>query len=94
MVNNKIIECEQQIAQGQESTSRRKLKKAEKTCKSAGYNGTCYTYLKQNGLLYGVSAETLYKIGQHFEGKDGNKAKECFTIAAGKNYGPAKAKME
>ncbi|MGB1206458.1 MAG: hypothetical protein ACPG5B_12470 [Chitinophagales bacterium] len=93
-INKKIAECDRAITQMAGESSRKKVKKAEKVCKSSNYNGECYAHLRENSLLYSFSPKLLYKLGQNLEARDASKARECYTIAAGKNYAPAKEKLK
>jgi hypothetical protein len=93
-INKKIAECERAISQMAGESSRKKVKRAEKLCRSSNYNGECYAHLRENSLLYSFNPELLYKLGQNLEARDASKARECYTIAAGKNYAPAKDKLK
>ena len=93
-INKKIAECDRAISQMAGESSRKKVKKAEKLCKSSNYNGECYAHLRENSLLYSFNPELLYKLGQNLEARDASKARECYTIAASKNYAPAKDKLK
>ncbi len=93
-INKKIAECNRAISQMEGGSSRKKIKRAEKLCKSKNYNGECYAHLKENNMLYSMDAKLLYRIGQALETRDAAKAKECFTISASKNYSPAKEKIK
>ncbi|OWY25172.1 tetratricopeptide repeat protein [Sphingobacteriales bacterium UPWRP_1] len=80
-INTKIAECDSKITNLQSESSSKKLKKAEKICKSANYGEACYDYLKSNNLLYSVDAQILLQVSKYFETKDPAKAKECANIA-------------
>mgnify|MGYP006253182243 FL=1 len=93
-INKKIAECDRAISQMAGESSRKKIKKAEKLCKSSNYNGECYAHLRENSLLYSFNPELLYKLGKNLEARDASKARECYTIASGKNYAHAKDKLK
>lgn len=80
-LNAKIADCDSRIADIQSESSSKKLKKAEKICKSANYGEACYDYLKENNLLYSADAQILMKVSKYFETKDPVKSKECANIA-------------
>ncbi|MEZ4883918.1 MAG: tetratricopeptide repeat protein [Chitinophagales bacterium] len=93
-INAKIAKCNEKIIEMQADISKKRLRKGEKLCESTNYNSECYYHLRDNNLLYSVNPQVLYKLGQHFEGKDTNRAKECYNIAAGKGSAPAAEKLK
>ncbi len=80
-INAKIADCDKKVADIQAEGSGKKVKKAEKLCKSDNYGQECYDYLKQNNLLYSIDPQILLKVGQFFETKDPAKSRECLNIA-------------
>lgn len=86
----RIAQCMQKIQDLQGDASGRQIKKADKFCKSKGYNSECYTYLKENNLFYNIDPIILLEMGKNFE-KTGNKekARECYGTAAAKGISEA-----
>ncbi len=93
-LNAKIAKCNQKISEMQADVSKRRLRKGEKLCAGTNYNSECYYHLRDNNLLYSVSPQILYQLGRHFEGKDTNRAKECYNIAAGKGSSQAEDRLK
>lgn len=93
-IQAKIEECNQRMANLSQASSKKTVKKAERHCKSKGYNGECYDYLKSNDAFYSVEAKTLYRLGEYFESKNKAKAKECYAAAASKGSDAARKKLK
>lgn len=64
----------------QSDSSAKKLKRAEKLCKSDNYGEPCFDHLKQNNLLYSIDVQILQQIAKTLETKAPGKAKECQNI--------------
>jgi len=90
----KIAKCNQKISGMQADISKKRLRKGEKFCSGTNYNSECYYHLRDNNLLYSVNPQILYQLGKHFEGKDTNRAKECYNIAAGKGSAQAADRLK
>ncbi len=90
----KIAKCNQKISAMQADTSKKRLRKGEKFCSGTNYNSECYYHLRDNNLLYSVNPQILYQLGKHFEGKDTNRSKECYNIAAGKGSAQAADRLK
>jgi len=80
-INAKIAECESRIENMQSDSSSKKLKKAEKICKSDNFGLECYNHLKQNKLLYTIDPQILLNLSRFFESSDPEKSRECLNIA-------------
>ncbi|MGB1241705.1 MAG: hypothetical protein ACPG49_04235 [Chitinophagales bacterium] len=93
-LKSKIAKCNQRISAMQADTSKKRLRKGEKFCSGTNYNSECYYHLRENNLLYSVNPQILYQLGKHFEGKDTNRAKECYNIAAGKGSAQATDRLK
>ncbi len=93
-INAKIAKCNQKISEMQADISKKRLRKGEKLCETTNYNSECYYHLRDNNLLYSVNPQILYQLGKHFEGKDTNRAKECYNIAAGKGSSQASDRLK
>ncbi|HRI26606.1 MAG TPA: PP2C family protein-serine/threonine phosphatase [Chitinophagales bacterium] len=79
-LNAKISSCDAKIADMQSDSSAKKLKRAEKLCKSENYGEPCFDHLKQNNLLYSIDLQILQQIVKTLETKAPSKAKECQNI--------------
>lgn len=94
IIKAKIAKCNQKISEMQADISKKRLRKGQKLCETTNFNSECYYHLRDNNLLYSVSPQTLYQLGKHFEGKDTNRAKECYNIAAGKGSAQASERLK
>lgn len=93
-INAKIAQCNQKISEMQADISKKRLRKGEKLCETTNFNSECYYHLRDNNLLYSVNPQILYQLGKHFEGKDTNRAKECYNIAADKGSAQASERLK
>lgn len=81
-VKEQIAKCNTKMNNMAAVASTKKVRKAERICRTNNYNEACYDYLKTNQLMYSVDKQVLFKLSQFFEQKDANKARECYNIAS------------